>query len=64
MLWLMKRAAYLTDPEAMRKARLQQPRITSEQARAQREQLRRASEKFSENAKSGTSSRGCEKTPV
>ena len=62
ILWPMKRAVYLTDPEAMRKARLQQPRVTSEQARAQLEQFRRASEKFSEDAKSATSSRGREKT--
>ncbi len=60
----MKRPVYLTDPEAMRKARLQQPRVTSDQARAQREQLRRESEKFSEDAKSATFSRGREKTPA
>ena len=58
----MKRAVYLTDPEAMRKARLQQPRVTSEQLRAQLERFRRASETCSEDAKSATSSRGREKT--
>jgi len=42
----MKPAVYLTKPEEMRKARLNQPRVTSEQARAQRECLRRASEKM------------------
>ena len=47
----MKPPVYLTDPEAMRKARLNQPRVTSEQARAQREALRRASEKFFADAK-------------
>ena len=58
MLWPMKGAVCLTDPEAMRKARLNQPRVTSEQARAQREQLRRASERFSEEDKPVTSSHG------
>jgi len=46
----------LTDPEAMRKARLQQPHVTSEQLQAQLERFRRASEKSSEDAKSATSS--------
>ena len=54
----MKKAIYLTDPEQMRKVRLSQPRVSSEQARRQREALRRASEKFSEDAKSETCSRG------
>ena len=58
----MKPAVYVTDPEAMRKARLNQPRVTSEQARAQRELLRRASEKFSADAKSETCSPGRVKT--
>ena len=58
----MKPAVYLTDPEAMRKARLNQPRVTSEQFRAQLEQFRRASEKFSADAKRATSSRGPAKT--
>lgn len=56
------KAVYLTDPEAMRKVRLNQPRATSGQARAQRELLRRASEKFSADAKSETFSRGRVKT--
>jgi hypothetical protein len=54
----MKPAVYLTDPEAMRRVRLNQPRVTSAQARAQRELLRHASEKFSEDAKRAISSRG------
>ncbi|MBI5387518.1 MAG: hypothetical protein HZA90_22900 [Verrucomicrobia bacterium] len=54
----MKPAVYLTNPEAMRKVRLNQPRVSSEQARAQRELLRRASEKFFADAKSETCSRG------
>jgi hypothetical protein len=54
----MKPAIYLTDPKEMLKVRLNQPRATSEQARAQRERLRRATEKFSAAAKSGISSRG------
>ena len=58
ILWVMKKAVYLTDPAVMRKARLNQPRVSSEQARRQREALRRASEKFSEDAKSETCSRG------
>jgi hypothetical protein len=36
-------AVYLTDPEEMRKARLNQPRVSSTQARRQRVLLRRAS---------------------
>ena len=52
----MKPAVYLTNPEAMRKARLNQPRVTSEQFRGQLEQFRRASEKFSEAAKRATTS--------
>ena len=54
----MKPPIFLTDPEEMRKVRLNQPRMSSEQARAQRERLRRASEKFSEDARNATSSRG------
>ena len=54
----MKLAIYLTDPEEMRKVRLNQPRVTSEQARRQRKLLQRASEKFSEDARKETSSRG------
>jgi hypothetical protein len=43
--------------DEMRRARLNQPRVTSEQAHAQRELalLRRASERFSEDAKRETS---------
>ena len=58
----MKPAIYLTDPEEMRKVRLNQPRVTSEQLRAQREALQRASEKFSAAASKEISSRGRAKT--
>ena len=51
----MKPAIYLTDPKEMRKARLNQRRVTSEQARAQRERLRHAAGKFSEDARKETS---------
>ena len=54
----MKPAVYLTKPEEMRKARLNQQRVTSDQSRAQRELLRRASAKFSEDARRETSWRG------
>ena len=54
----MKAPVYLTDPAEMRKARLNQPRVSLEQLRTQREAFRRASEKFSEAAKKETSSRG------
>ena len=54
----MKAAIYVTDRAEMRKARLSQPRVTSEQARRQRELLQRATEKFSEDARKETSSRG------
>lgn len=54
----MKPPIYLTDPEEMRKVRLNQPRTTSEQARAQRELLRRAAEKFSEDARNAISKFG------
>ena len=54
----MKPAIYLTDPAEMRKARLNQPRVSSEQARRQRELLQRASERFSEDARKEISSRG------
>ena len=43
----MKAAIYLAHPAAMRKARLNQPRVNSEQARRQRQLLQRVSEKFS-----------------
>ena len=42
----MKPTIYLTDPEAMLKARLNQPRASSEQARVQFEAVHRASEAF------------------
>ena len=54
----MKPPIYLTDPAEMRKARLNQPRVSLEQLRTQREAFRRASEKFSEAARKETSSRG------
>ena len=54
----MKPAVNLTDPEAMRKVRLNQPRVTSGQFRAQLETFRRASEKYFSDAKRATSSRG------
>jgi hypothetical protein len=60
----MKPAIYLTDPKEMRKARLNQRRVTSEQARAQREHLRRAAEKFSADARKETSLPGRAKTTV
>ena len=62
ILCLMKPAIYLTDPAEMRKARLNQPRVSSEQLRLQREAFQRASEKFSEVARKETSSRGRVKT--
>ena len=58
----MKPAIYLTDPPEMRKARLNQPRVSFEQLRAQREAFQRASEKFSAAARKETSSRGRAKT--
>ncbi|NBV25079.1 MAG: hypothetical protein EBS05_24560 [Proteobacteria bacterium] len=54
----MKPAIYLTDPKEIRRVRSNQPHVTSEQARAQREQLRRASEKFFADARNATSLRG------
>ena len=60
ILWPMGAPVYLTNPAEMRKARLNQPRVSSEQARRQREALRRATEKFSEDARKETSSRGRE----
>ena len=61
ILCLMK-AVYLTDPAEMRKVRLNQPRVSSERLRAQREAFQRASDKFSEAARKGMSSRGRVKT--
>lgn len=58
----MKPTVYLTDPEAMRRVRLNQPRVTSEQLQAQLERFRRVSEKSSADAKCATSSRGRAKT--
>ncbi len=57
----MKPAIYLTDPKEMLKVRLNQPRATSEQLRAQRERLRLASEKFFADAKKETSTNGRKK---
>jgi hypothetical protein len=58
----MKPAVYLTDPAEMRRVRLNQPHVTSAQARAQRERLRHASEASSLAASAATSSRGRVKT--
>jgi hypothetical protein len=58
---MMKAAVYLTKPEEMRKARLNQPRVTSEEARRQCLQLRHATERFSAAARSETSARGLSK---
>jgi hypothetical protein len=60
----MKPPIYLTDPKEMLKVRLNQPRATSEQLRLQREALRLAAEKFSEDARNETSSSGRKKTAV
>ena len=54
----MKPAIYLTDPKEMLKARLNQPRATSEQLRRQRERLKLAAEKFFAAARKETSSHG------
>ena len=54
----MKPPIYLTDPKEMLKMRLHQPRVSSEQARVQREQLKHATEKFSAAARNATSSLG------
>lgn len=54
----MKPAIYLTDPKEVRRVRSNQPHVTSAQARAQRERLKRASERFFAAAKSATSSLG------
>lgn len=43
----MKPPIHLTDPKEMLKVRLNQPRVSSEQARAQRERLKHARETFS-----------------
>jgi len=60
----MRPAIYLTDPEAMRRVRLNQPRVTSEQFHAQLEAMRRAQEACSADAKRATLSRGRAKTAV
>ena len=57
----MKPVVFLTDPEAMRKARLHQPRVTSEQLRAQFEVFRRATAKPSKVARRETCSLGHER---
>jgi hypothetical protein len=57
----MKPAIYLTDPKEMRKARLNQRRVTLPELLAQEERLRSAAEKFSEDARKETSSRGRKK---
>jgi len=57
----MKPAICLTDPKEMRKARLNQPRTTSEELRLQRERLRLAEEKFFAAARNETSSTGRKK---
>ncbi len=57
----MKPPIYLTDPEEMLKVRLNQPRVTSEQLRAQRERLRLAAEKFFADARKEISSPGRKK---
>ena len=58
----MKPAIYLTDPKEILKARLNQPRATSEQLCARRERLRLAEEKFFADAKKEISSTGRKKT--
>ena len=60
----MKPPIYLTDPKEMLKVRLNQPRATSEQLRLQRERLKLAAEKFSEDAKKETLLRGRKKLPA
>ena len=54
----MKPAVYLTNPDEMRKARLNQPRVSSEQLRAQLEAFRQVSAKPAAEGKTVTSSRG------
>lgn len=54
----MKPPIYLTDPEAMRKVRLNQPRVSSAQLRAQFEEFRRESGKSPPDAKPVISLRG------
>ena len=62
ILWPMKKAIFLTDPAEMRKARLNQPRVSLEQLQRQLEAFQRAAEKFSEDARKETSSTGRVKT--
>ncbi len=59
----MKAIVNLT-PEEMLKARYNQPRVSLEELRRQEEEHRRASEEFSENAKSGISKSGQKKRAV
>ena len=54
----VKPAVYLTDPAEMRRARLNQPRVSSAQFRTQLLAMRREQERCSADAKPGTSLRG------
>ena len=56
-----KPAIYLTDPAEMLKTRLSQPRVTSEEARRQREHLERVVEATSRAAKPAISTHGLAK---
>ncbi len=58
----MKASVYLAKPAEMRKARLNQPRVNSEQLRIQRENFQRAIDKASEHARNETFSFGRVKT--
>ena len=60
-LWPMKPTVYLSDPVAMRKVRLNQPRVTSEQLRAQFEAFRLATAKPLKVARRETCSLGHER---
>ncbi len=60
----MKPPIYLTDPKEMRKVRLNQPRATLPQLLRQEAKLRSAAEKFSDDARSVTSSPGRKKMAV
>jgi|GEM_PF-777713 len=53
-----KPAIYLTDPAEMLKARLSQPRVSSEEVRRQREHLERVVEATSKAAKAAISPPG------
>lgn len=56
-----KPAIILTSPEELRQARLNQPRVSLEYLRKQRERHRRASEAFAKAAKNATWKLGREK---